>query len=113
MYSQQQVDQLVQDLCIGLKPLFPEGAMEAILFGSCARGNAEKGSDVDVMVLVDSPREDIAGKTWEISEVAARLLLSSGVVVSPIVENRGYFQQHADFFPFYRNVIREGVRYSA
>ncbi len=113
MYSQQIVNQLVQELCSGLKPLFPQGDMDAILFGSYARGDAEDDSDIDVMVLVDSPREDIAEKTWEISTVAADLLLNSGIVVSPIVENRGYFQQNADFLPFYRNVMREGVRYSA
>ena len=88
MFSQQKVNQLVQELCSGLKPLFPHGDMDAILFGSYARGDAEEDSDIDVMVLVDSPREDIAEKTWEISGVAADLLLSSGIVVSPIVENR-------------------------
>ena len=112
MCSQQKVNQLVQELCSGLKPLFPNGSTEAILFGSYARGDAENDSDIDVMVLVDSPREDIAEKTWEISGIAAELLLSSGVVVSPIVENRSYFQQNADFLPFYKNVNREGVRYS-
>ncbi len=113
MCSQQKVNQLVQELCSGLKPLFPNGSMEAILFGSYARGDAENDSDIDVMVLVDSPREDIAEKTWEISGIAADLLLNSGIVVSPIVENRIYFQQNADFLPFYKNVNREGVRYSA
>ena len=113
MCNRQIVNQLVRELCSGLKPLFPHGSMEAILFGSYARGDAENDSDIDVMVLVDAPREYIAEKTWEISGIAADLLLNSGIVVSPIVENRSYFQQNADFLPFYKNVIREGVRYSA
>ena len=93
--------------------LFPGEQVDAILYGSYARGDAENDSDIDVMVLVDAPREYIAEKTWEISGIAADLLLNSGIVVSPIVENRRYFQQNADFLPFYKNVIREGVRYSA
>ena len=113
MNCRQQVSELVLELCSGLKPLFPQGDMEAILFGSYARGDAENDSDIDVMVLVDSAREDIAEKTQEISEVAANLLLSSGIVVSPIVENRGYFQRNMNILPFYRNVVREGVRYRA
>lgn len=113
MRSQQDVNEIVRQLCSGLKPLFPNGSMEAILFGSYARGDADAESDIDVMVLVDSSRQDISQKTWEISSVAADLLLSQGVMVSPIVENRRYFQDNIGFLPFYQNVAREGVRYNA
>ena len=96
MRSQQEVNAIIRQLCSGLKPLFPQGSMEAILFGSYARGEA-----------------DISEKTWEISSVAADLLLDRGVMVSPIVENRRYFQDNMGFLPFYQNIAREGVRYSA
>ena len=113
MCSQQEVSKIVRQLCSGLKPLFPQGAMEAILFGSYARGEADAESDIDVMVLVDSPRQDISQKTWEISSVAADLLLRQGVMVSPIVENRRYFQDNVNLLPLYQNIAREGVRYNA
>lgn len=113
MRSQQEVNRIVRQLCSGLKPLFPQSSMEAILFGSYARGEADAESDIDVMVLVDSSRQDISQKTQEISGVAADLLLSRGVMVSPIVENRRYFQDNIGLLPFYRNIAREGVRYNA
>ena len=113
MRSQQEVNRIVRQLCSGLKPLFPQSSMEAILFGSYARGEADAESDIDVMVLVDSSRQDISQKTQEISSVAADLLLSRGVMVSPIVENRRYFQDNIGLLPFYRNIVREGVRYNA
>lgn len=113
MCNQQEVNRIVRQLCSGLKPLFPQGPMEAILFGSYARGEADNESDIDVMVLVDSSRQDISKKTREISNVAADLLLSRGVMVSPIVENRRYFQDNVGLLPFYQNIVREGVRYNA
>ena len=113
MLSQQEVNAIINQLFSGLKPLFPKGAMEAILFGSYAREEADADSDIDVMVLVDSSRQDISEKTWGISCIAADLLLNRGVVVSPIVENRHYFQENAGFLPFYQNIVREGVRYNA
>lgn len=113
MHSPQEVNAIISQLCSGLRPLFPQGSMEAILFGSYARGEADAESDIDVMVLVDSSREDISEKTWEISSVAADLLLNRGVMVSPIVENRRYYQKNASLLPFYQNIEREGVRYYA
>ena len=113
MRSQQEVNTIIRQLCAGLKPLFPKDSMEAILFGSYARGDADADSDIDVMVLVDSSRQDISEKTWEISSVAADLLLKNGVMVSPIIENRGYFQKNAGYLPLYKNILREGVRYGA
>ena len=113
MLSQLEVSAIINQLFSGLKPLFPQDSMEAILFGSYARGDADAESDIDVMVLVDSSRQDISEKTWGISCIAADLLLSRGVVISPIVENRHYFQENLGLLPFYQNIIREGVRYNA
>ena len=61
------------------------------------------------MFLADASRQEIAEKNWQIGEAAADLLMEHGVVVSPIVENRAYFHDHANLLPFYRNVQREGV----
>ena len=111
--NQQDVEQIVQQLCSGLKPLFPQGTMDVIVFGSYARGEADADSDIDVMILVESPRQDISEKTWEIGSVAADILLDNGVLISPIVENKDYFQENASFLPLYKNIVQEGVRYSA
>ena len=62
---------------------------------------------------MDVPREIILQHSWEIGDVAAELLLDHGVVVSPIVENRDYYDINADVLPFYRNIRQEGVRISA
>ena len=108
MRSQQEVNEIVRQLCADLKALFPQGSMEAILFGSYARGEADAESDIDVMILVDSSRQDISQKTEEISGIAAKLLLSQGVMVCPIVENRRCFQDNVGLLPFYQNIAREG-----
>ena len=113
MCSQQEVKSIISELYQGLQPLFPNSNMEAILFGSYARGEQDTDSDIDVMFLVDTPQQEISEKTWEIGDVAASILLDRGIVVSPIVENRSYFRKNADFLPFFRNIAREGVPYYA
>ena len=105
--------QIIQRLCERVEPIFPKDQIDAILFGSYARGDAGPDSDMDVLMLVDAPRETISERNWQIGELAADLLMEYGVVVSPIVENRRYFQENADLIPLFRNIRREGVRFHA
>lgn len=113
MRTNQEVTTIITELCGKIALLFPQEKIEAILFGSYARGDADSGSDIDVLLLVDASRQDISNRNWQIGDLAAELLLNYGVVVSPIVENREYFRRNLELFPFYRSVEREGVRISA
>lgn len=113
MLTNQEVKKIVEELCGSVASLFPQNKIEAILFGSYARGDAEPGSDIDVLILVNASRQEISVRNWQIGNLAADLLLDYGIVVSPIVENRDYFNKNVDVLPFYRNVDREGVRLGA
>lgn len=113
MRTQQEVTTIIAELCGRMTRLFPQDKIETILFGSYARGDADWGSDIDVLLLVDASRQDISDRNWQIGNLAAELLLNYGVVVSPIVENREYFRKNLELLPFYRRVEREGVRISA
>ena len=102
---------VVKELCGSVASLFPQNKIEAILFGSYARGDGEPGSDIDVLILVDASRQDISARNWQVGDLAAEFLLDYGIVVSPIVESRDYFNQNVNVLPFYRNIDREGVRW--
>lgn len=113
MSSQSALKRIVLDLHGALERLFPKQDFEIILFGSYARNEADNESDIDLLCLVDAPREEISKKNWQVGEFAAELLMEYGVVVSPIVENREYYRANAQTLPFFRNIEREGVRISA
>ena len=110
MYSQQQVNDVVRKICQEIAVLLPRDHVEAILFGSYARGDADAGSDIDVLVLVDSSRQKISDINWKIGSLAADFLVNEGIVVSPIVENRDYYLSNAEVLPFFRSIQYEGVK---
>lgn len=99
---------IIRELYDGIRPLFPGEYPDMILFGSYARGNYENGSDIDIMVLVDSSREEIAQKNWQVGDIAGNLLIEHGVLVSPIVENRFWFNNNAKVVPLFKNILQEG-----
>lgn len=110
MCSQREVRRIVDQLSVQVSRLYPQEKPDVILFGSYARGEAQEDSDIDVLYLVDAPRQEIARQNWQVGAAAADLLLEHGVVVSPIIENRAFFLDHADTLPFFRTIQREGVR---
>lgn len=110
MRSKESLHQLLLKLHIQLEELFGEHLKEVILFGSYARGDAEEGSDVDVLVLVDLPREEIVGYRRKVAAIAGAYLFSDDILLSMILENQQFFDRHRQILPFYQNIAREGVR---
>ena len=110
MRTESEIARIVAELYSGIALLFPQSSVEAILFGSYARGDAGSGSDIDVLLLVDASREDISAQNWQVGNLAAELLINYDVVVSPIVENKNYFNSNLDVLPFFRNIDQEGIK---
>ena len=113
MRTQSDINEIVSATLDRVSQLYPNEKTDAILFGSYARADADDDSDVDVMILVDSSREVIAERNWNLGAIASDLFMDYGMIVSPIVENRSYFQQRKNLLPFFNNISREGVRFDA
>lgn len=109
MCSRETLNQLLQELYVQLEGLFGAHLKEVVLFGSYARGDADEGSDVDVLVLVDLSREEIVGYRRDVAAIASEYLFSNDLLFSPIIENEAFFNQHREILPFYQNIAREGV----
>ena len=113
MCSTQQLSGMMAQLIEGVKQLFGDADMEVILYGSYARQEADDDSDVDVMVLLDVPREQLPSYRRELARIAGDLLYDYGVVISPVLENRAFFERNRNTYPFFRNVDKEGIRYAS
>ena len=81
---------------------------ELVLFGSRARGNYRRDSDIDVLVLVN--RETL--KNWEkIQSLSALVSLKFDVVLSAIVMDAKRYKIHSELGTLlFRNISRDGIR---
>lgn len=80
-----------------------------VLYGSYARGDYNKSSDIDIMILTDLSDKEISDYSMKIWEKSADIEIDHEIVISPLVRNIDNFEAWSDVKPFYINIVNEGV----
>ena len=82
---------------------------QVILYGSYARGDYNKNSDIDVMILTDLNAEEIVIYRRKIWDYVANIEVDKGIIINPLIKNIEEFNSWSEVIPFYNNILREGV----
>jgi predicted nucleotidyltransferase len=101
-----QASEILNELKERLSEIYGDRLVRLVLFGSQARGDAEEGSDIDVMVVLKglvSPCEEI----HRTGEQVAKISLDRDVVVSCVFMAEDRFERERS--PLLLNVRREGI----
>ena len=77
-----------------------------IMYGSQARGDARKDSDIDLLVILPAVNPKVRGA---VSDIAWEIGFEAGKMISTVPTTRERMKRYA-FLPFYQNIQREGVR---
>ena len=93
--------------------IFKDDIKEAYLYGSFARGDYNKDSDVDILITASLNRLMLAKFRRALATVSSDLSLKHNVTVSLTVKPHDDFILYSSTLPFYSNVIKEGIRYGA
>lgn len=83
------------------------------LFGSCARGDYDNESDIDVMILLNTDHASVNKELDKAIAIASRVgeEFDYNVLLSPVVQSEDMFNKYLKVLPFYQNVIKEGIQY--
>jgi uncharacterized protein len=104
--SDDKLDLILTALREGMEQVYGERLVRMVLYGSRARGDAEPGSDIDVLIVLAGtvdPGEEIS----RTGGLIADLSLQFGEVISCVFMDEERFMHRQG--PFLRNVRKEGI----
>jgi len=99
------IQKLLSDYQARLAALLGDNLESVVLYGSRARGDAEEGSDIDVLCVMSGPF-DCGEMIERTSEATAEISLKYDVVLSRVFVTRDDYRSRRT--PFLTNVRREG-----
>ena len=82
---------------------------KAILYGSCARGEENVNSDIDIFFLTTLPENAIRPIENELFDLAFDFEMDYAVPISVIVKNTYFYRDWVNVLPFYMNIEKEGI----
>jgi predicted nucleotidyltransferase len=107
-----EVNQILDEYVNGLMKLFEKDIKRIILYGSYARGeeeNESEKSDIDIMILVDVPEEELKVIQKKVLDFSYDVDLKYDILLSPIVENINNYNSRVRYMQYYKNIEKEGV----
>ena len=110
MCTKNQLNEITQKVAQESKKIFGSRLNSVILFGSYARGDYDEDSDIDILILVDLPSDELAAYRTHIDSLCGKLLLEYGIVVSAIEKDTETYHRYASVLPFYKNIEKDGVK---
>lgn len=100
---------IIMEFAKKVKLLLGNQLSKIVLYGSYARGDFNKNSDIDIMVLTTLTDIEIEGVESDIYGLAFDFLMDYGVDISVVIKNKQQFDYWLGALPFYDNVQKEGI----
>ncbi|MEP7168323.1 MAG: nucleotidyltransferase domain-containing protein [Bacteroidota bacterium] len=85
-----------------------EPKAKIILYGSVARGDDRKNSDIDLLILVEKNKMSFKEEK-RITYPLYELEFDSGQIISPMVFSKKEWEEKHRVTPFYENIKLEGI----
>ena len=105
------IDAIVKEAVPMLKEALGDDLVEVILFGSCARGENGPESDIDVAILTNKDRTENFKYMDVTTDIATDLDCKYLEILNFILLPFKEFVDKRDWYPFFKNITKDGIIY--
>jgi predicted nucleotidyltransferase len=107
--TKSEITSLVLDFSEHVHEIYGELLDKVIVFGSCARGDYDEESDIDIMILIDGNEEEFNKFKDKLLDLTVEKNLENDVLIATIVEEKKKFDTYLSVLPFFINIQEEGL----
>ena len=107
--TKEKIRKVVEIFAEESQKIYGNKLQSVILYGSCARGDFQNDSDIDVLLLMNVSKEHLAAERKKIFAISDKLDLEYGVVLAPVLQSADVYENYLPASAFYQNVQRECV----
>ena len=106
-----EIQNVIQNFIYKVKVILGDRLKKIILYGSYARGDFNKSSDIDIMILTDLNEKELEQYKEKIYDIAYDIESENNfeIEISPLIKNIDKYNARVNIVPFYTNVQKEGV----
>ena len=105
----EKIRNILNEYVQGIVHIYGDKLHSVILYGSYARGDYHKDSDIDIMILLDMTELDIKSYRHQLSDLTYDINETYDCDINPIAKSINTFIQWEDAYPFYNNIKNEGI----
>lgn len=105
------ISNVIDEFVRGVNEILGDRVKKIMLYGSYARGDYNKSSDIDIMILTDLSEEEIEAYRQKIYDFTHDIEWDNNfdIMISPLIKNIDKYNNRINVVPFYMNVQKEGV----
>ena len=105
------INRIISQFIEETKKILGNRLKKIILYGSYARGDFNKKSDIDIMILTDLSDKELLDYQDKIYDYVYELEYENDFTfeIMPLIKNIDKFNYWLEALPFYINVQKEGV----
>lgn len=100
--------QLAEESALRIRSSFGDRVSQIILFGSCARGENTKDSDVDIALILKGKYNHLLYEDI-LSEISADMMDKYNELINFICLSLKDYTEKKGWYPFYMNIEKEGI----
>lgn len=108
MCTEAQLSRIIKEMVTCYRSVYGKDIVEIVLYGSYARGDYSRESDIDLVAVVQGSRLELQKKLKTVWDASAEIGLENDIVVSPTVIPYDEYVKYKETLPYYRSIAEEG-----
>lgn len=103
------LDRIKRIIVRDIPKVLKDDCKKIIMYGSCARGNYNNNSDVDIAILTNSDREGAKKYDSKIDEIATTIEIDTMAIVNFVLLPKSEYEEKNSWYPYFINIKNEGI----